>query len=181
MSRSITEEGDLLKNSALNLVVGRSLGSGASRRVYELLYDKTLVMKVEHTGKTFHNQTEWLIWECVREWPISDWFAPCVDIDGYGNVLIMKRTEPFESEKDFKAAITRTRGGVIPKVFDDIHYGNFGLYDGRVTCHDYGYHTFFEQIAREMSVDAGYITFDPPVEPPKPYDVTQGGQLALDL
>lgn len=168
-----------IKNSALSMFVGDRIGSGASRDVYEVLHDKTLVMKVEHRAKTFHNQTEYLIWQEVKEWPIADWFAPVTDIDSYGNVIFQKRTEPFESDKEFKAALTKTRGGVIPRVFDDIHYGNFGLLNGVVCCHDYGYHTFFEQIAREMSEDAGYITYDKPEA--EDHDYTDDGQLALDL
>lgn len=168
-----------IKNSIISLFVGEMIGSGASREVYEVLHNPALVMKVEDRARSFNNQTEWLIWQDIKEWPISDWFAPCVDIDSYGSVLIQKRTQPFNSEQEFKAALTKTRGGVIPKVFDDIHYGNFGMLNGVVCCHDYGYHGFYEQIAREMSVDAGYITFDKPEL--EPFDVTEGGQLALDL
>lgn len=181
-SWQVEDEGALLKNSALRLMYGECIGSGASRRVYSVLHDDTLVLKVEHSGKTFHNQTEYLIWEEIKSWPISDWFAPCVDIDGYGNVLLQKRTQPFDCHDDFKAALTKTRGGVIPAVFDDIHYGNFGMYDGRVTCHDYGYHRFFHQIAREMSIEAGYIQLDDEEQGVlEPHDFTEGGQLALDL
>ena len=122
-----------IKNSILYAFVGDQIGSGASRDVFEVEHDKTIVMKVERTGRTFHNQTEWLVWKEVKDWPIAEWFAPCTGIDGYGNVLFMKRTEPFDCEKDFKAAVTKTRGGVIPKVFDDVHYANFGMLDGRVT------------------------------------------------
>jgi len=171
---------DPLKNSILTLFVGKCIGSGASREVYAVVHDETLVVKVETTARTFHNQTEWLIWQEMKEWPISDWFAPCTEIDAYGNVLIQRRTEPFKCDKEFKAALTRTRGGVIPRVFQDIHYGNFGMLDGRVVCHDYGYHGFYEQIAKEMSIDAGYIRYDDPVDE-EDHDFTEGGQLALDL
>lgn len=171
---------DPLKNSILTMFVGKCIGSGASREVYEVIHDESLVMKVETTARTFHNQTEWLVWQEVKDWPIRDWFAPCIDIDAYGNVLIQKKTKPFKSDKEFKAALTRTRGGVIPAVLHDVHYGNFGLLDDAVVCHDYGYHGFFEQIAREMSVDAGYIQYDEP-ETKQPYDFTDGGQLALDI
>lgn len=171
------------KDSILSLFVGERLGSGASRHVYALEGDDTRVLKVEYVGRTFNNQTEWLVWEVVKEWPISDWFAPCYDIDVYGNVLIQARTEPFESSKDFHAAVRSTRGGVIPSVFDDVHYANFGMYDGRVTCHDYGYHKFFEQVARDMSIEAGYIKFDDPEQndAAKPHDFTEGGQFVLNI
>lgn len=179
----IQDESILLKNSALQILVGECIGSGASRHTYALPHDDTLVLKVEHSGCTFHNQMEYLIWEEMRNWPIKDWFAPCVNIDGYGNVLIQKRTEPFDSHSDFKAALQRTRGGVIPAVFDDVHWGNFGMYDGRVVCHDYGYTHFFHMMAREMSIEAGYIKkLDDDYQAEcKPHDFTEGGQLALDL
>lgn len=171
------------KDSILSLFIGDQLGSGASRRVYEIKGDDKRVLKVEYVGKTFNNQTEWLVWEVVKEWPISDWFAPCYEIDNYGSVLIQARTKPFKSSKEFHAAVRTTRGGVIPAVFDDVHYANFGIYDGRVTCHDYGYHKFFEQVARDMSIEAGYIKFDDPEqnEVPEPHDFTEGGQFVLDL
>lgn len=168
-----------LKNSILSLFVGDKIGSGASRDVYEIAHDPSIVMKVERSARTFHNQTEFLIWQEMKDWPIADWFAPCIDIDSYGNVLLQRRTEGFESEREFRAAITRTRGGYIPKVFDDIHFANFGILDGRVTCHDYGYHGFFEQVARDMSIAAGYIKLDR--EELTDFDVTDGGQLALDI
>lgn len=168
-----------LKNSILSMFVGEHVGSGASRDVFSVIHDESLVMKVEHSARTFHNQTEYLLWNDVKSWPIADWFAPVIGIDSYGNVLFQKRTEPFECEKDFHAALTRTRGGFIPKVFEDVHYGNFGMLNGLVVCHDYGYHGFFEQVARDMSVEAGYITFDK--EELTAYDVSEGGQLALDI
>ncbi len=184
MSWDVTyDEEKVNKDSILSMFVGEKLGSGASRRVYAIVGDDDRVLKVEHTGRTFHNQTEWLIWEVVKEWPISDWFAPCFEIDSYGNCLIQGRTTPFDSAKDFHASVRTTRGGVIPSVFDDVHYANFGLYDGRVTCHDYGYHKFFDQVARDMSIEAGYIKYDAPdTEGDKvPHDFTEGGQFVLNL
>ncbi len=181
MAWDFEQEEENCRSSMLSMFVGKKIGSGASRRVYELKNEPNSVLKVEYTGKSFHNQTEWLIWQEIKDWPIADWFAKCIDIDGYGNTLIQVRTKPFECEKDFLAAVARTRGGVIPKVFADIHYGNFGLVDGVVACHDYGYHRFFEQIAREMSVEAGYIQIDMPCSEPDTFDVTDGGQFALDL
>lgn len=178
----IDDEISNLKTSSLRLFVGDCIGSGASRRVYEVAHDKTLVLKVEHAGRCFHNATEWLIWEVLRDWPIADWFAPCIEIDSYGNAMLQKRTEPFQSEKDFRLALQRTRAGIIPDVFSDIHYGNFGMLNGVVTCHDYGYHGFFEKVARDLSIDAGYIAYDSPVEDDgERRDWTKKGQYALDL
>lgn len=176
----IRDEGLGNKNSILDLMIGKCIGSGASRRVYEVRSDKSLVLKVEYEGGTFHNQQEWLIWKEMKDWPIADWFAPCVDIDGYGNVLIQRRTEPFTSEKDFRIALQRTRGGVIPDIFSDIHYANFGMLDGRVTCHDYGYHAMYEGAARRLSIDAGYLTIDD-CDPDERRDYVEEDQYELNL
>lgn len=178
----IVDEEASLKNSALRLFIGDSVGSGASRRVYEVKDDPTKVIKLEYTGYTFHNQMEWLVWKEIKDWPIADWFAKCHDIDGYGNALIQERSVPFTNECDFHDALRRTRGGVIPRVFDDVHYGNFGIINGVVACHDYGYTHFFAQVAREMSIEAGYITIDEPDhDVGNKLDITEEKQFVFNL
>jgi hypothetical protein len=176
---SIFDEVICNKDSILGLLVGKSIGSGASRRVYELEHRKDAVIKVEHTGRTFHNQTEWLVWQDVKDTPVADWFVKCLDIDSVGNVLLQARTEPFNCDKDFRAALQSTRGGVLPKFFDDIHYGNFGMYNGRVACHDYGYHKFFSNAFHDASVELGYIEYDKPDEDAN--YLTKEKQFALNI
>jgi hypothetical protein len=178
----IQDETVLLKHSALSMFVGECIGSGSFRRVYEVKHDPTIVLKIEYAGVDFCNHMEWRIWNDVKNWPIADWFVPCVAIDCWGNALFQKKTQPFSSDQEFKAALTRTRGGVIPAALDDVHFGNFGLYNDIVACHDYGFHNFFEKTAREMSVEAGYIKYDDPDKPAfEKYDFTDGGQFALDI
>jgi hypothetical protein len=164
MSDSIQNELLCNKDSILHLFVGKQIGSGASRRVYELNHREDAVIKVEYTGRTFHNQTEWAIWQSVKDTALSDWFVKCLDIDSVGNVLLQAKTKPFECNADFREALRRTRGGVLPKFFDDIHYGNFGLYNDRVACHDYGYHKFFENAFHDSLVELGFIEYDKPDE-----------------
>lgn len=177
----IYEHTSAVKNCILELLVGDVLGEGASRAVYALPSDPTLVLKVEHSGRTFHNPTEWLIWEEVRGWPISDWFAPCLSIDSWGTSMTQRRTIPFESEEDFKLALKNTRGGRIPSVFSDTHYHNFGMLNGSVTCHDYGYHKMLEGGARAMCEELGYINIDPPPPAVKTHRKRRNTQLELDL
>lgn len=166
----------------IDVFVGDRIGKGASREVYSVVYDDSLVLKVETTGRTFHNQTEWLVWQEMKKWPISDWFAPCVGIDSYGNCLLQKRTKPFDFEKEFLQAVQRTRGGRIPGVFDDVHFANFGMLDELVVCHDYGYHKFFEKAARDLSIAGGHIQYDDEEAAGlQDHDMTKGGQFELDL
>jgi hypothetical protein len=178
---TIHDECKTNRESIIDLYVGKKIGGGASRRVYELVGDSSRVMKVEHTGWSFHNQTEWRIWQEVKQWPIADWFAKCIDIDACGNILIQQRTVPFECEQDFREQLRKTRGGYLPTCFADTHYGNFGMLDGRVTCHDYGYHKFLVFGAERTCQELGYLEYDKP--PPEVWTQRklEVGQLALDL
>lgn len=143
----ITDEGPNIRNFILKFIVGDLLGEGAYRRVYEMgMPDR--VLKVEHCGKEFCNITEWKVWQAVEHTPLAEWFAPCIDIDLMGVALIQKRTKQLDSEEEFKKLVETTRGGKLPSFFDDIHYGNFGLLDGLLVCHDYGFNHFLDEAAK---------------------------------
>lgn len=173
--RYITSEVPLLKDCALDLFVAEQIGRGAYRSVYGVKHDPTLVLKIEYCGGSFHNITEWNVWEAVKDTPVSDWFAPCIEIDAWGSALFQRKVEVFETEKEFRDAVNMTRGGVIPSMFDDIRFNNFGLLDGRVVCMDYGLNHAFKRMGREMMIEAGYLVPDPP----SPYDYTDEGQMTL--
>lgn len=177
---SATQECRTNRDSMINLFVGKKIGGGASRRVYEMVGHPDRVLKVEHTGFSFHNHAEWAIWNEVKHWPISDWFAKCIDIDSLGNVLMQQRTTPFKSERDFKDALVKTRGNQLPSFFADVHYGNFGMLNDVVVCHDYGYHHFISRSARQMSIELGYLEEDK-TEVLSTYIKEQPDQYALNL
>lgn len=178
---TVFDHGTGVKNCILEIFVGDLIGEGASRCVYEVRDKPDLVLKVETAARTFHNSTEWLVWREVKDWPIADWFAPCLDIDGWGTAMIQKRTTPFESERDFRDALRSTRGGLLPDVFSDTHFENFGMLNGCVTCHDYGYHKMLQGGARSMCEELGYIEYDAPEPMVRTHRNNQGGQLVLDL
>jgi hypothetical protein len=140
----ITEEGNMSRNAVLELLIGDQLGSGAYRRVYELKRDDTLVAKIEYYGKEFCNIVEMGVWREVRETPIEKWFAPCEAIDSLGLVLFQRRTQPFASRQAFDAEVLR-QSTTLPDFFDDVHWGNFGMLEGRLVCHDYGFNHFIKQ------------------------------------
>lgn len=149
---NITEETKLSRDAALELFVGNQVGSGSYRRVYDLHTDETCVMKIEYCGKEFCNVHEMAVWKEVQHTPIEDWFAPCMKIDSLGVALIQKKTRPFQNEESFKKALKETRGSLdLPEFFDDAHHGNFGMFEGRVVCHDYGFNFFINH-----GVDAGW-------------------------
>lgn len=142
----ITDESNNSKNSLLQLFCGDQIGSGSFRRVYKLNQDPTLCVKVEYSGTEFCNITEMQVWRAVKGTPLAIYFAPCIEIDGYGIALIQKRCRPFESEDEFNKAVKRYWNGKVPEFFDDVHYGNFGILvedtAERLVCMDYGFNHF---------------------------------------
>ena len=124
-----------MHREAFNLLCNQKIGGGMSRVVFnsELLPD--CVVKVESGGGCFQNVIEWETWQRVRDTEHSIWFAPCRWISPNGSILIMEKTEPIA-----KSAYPEK----MPIFFTDFKYLNYGFYDGRVVCHDYGTSLIFE-------------------------------------
>lgn len=147
MPKSVCDHNKTITDCILRTFVGARIGKGAFRKVYPILHDETKVLKVEDRGASFCNITEWHVWKEVKETPIEHWFAPCHDIDVMGICLIQSKTVPFESDKAFKKEVEKI-GGKLPAFFDDIHFGNFGMLDGRLVCHDYGFNHFIREAVK---------------------------------
>lgn len=133
MTDCLWQEIPQLQVCALQSLTGDLLGSGVSRRVYELKHNPDLVIKVEHRARDFCNVNEWNIWNAVEKTKWAKWFAEVVEIDVWGGTLIMRRTTPVTYD-DFQKKVK-----ALPDFMDDMHYANFGWLDGRIVCHDYGY------------------------------------------
>lgn len=147
MPKGVCDYGKRVTDCVLQTFVGARIGKGAFRRVYTLIHDEKSVLKVEDRGCSFCNVNEWKVWKAVVDTPIEHWFAPCSYIDAWGTCLIQARTVPFDSEESFKQAVEAV-GGRLPAFFDDIHFGNFGMLDGRLVCHDYGFTLFLEEAVK---------------------------------
>lgn len=132
MNTWLEELGSSVSNEMIAFFLGKKLGSGQFRDVYELASDTTKVVKVDSRGTaSFSNVMEWEIWrDCPNEW--AKWLAPCYSISFSGNVLIQARIEPL-----------RAFPKRVPSFLTDIKRANWGLYKGRPVCCDYGYHRFF--------------------------------------
>jgi len=117
------------------LLLGKFLGYGSSRSIFEHATDDSLIVKVEPEAKSFHNISEWQVWERVKRMKVSRWFAPVVDISPNGAVLVMKRCEP---------ARLGELPARVPAFFTDLKAENWGLFEGRFVCLDYGNHLLFE-------------------------------------
>lgn len=105
------------------------------RQVYDCELFDDCVVKVEDGSRSFQNIVEWETWERVRGTEFEKWFAPCVNISPSGSVLIMKKTIPI-LQKDYPKK--------MPVFLTDFKYSNYGEFDGRFVCHDYGTNLLFE-------------------------------------
>ena len=117
-----------------DFLVGDEIGSGCYRTVYNLNHDYDHVLKVEKDVRCFTNIREWETWNNAPP-AVAKWLAPCYRISDNGRFLLQKRTKPIKFEE---------LPAKCPAFLGDRKTGNFGWYENRVVCHDYGitYPTF---------------------------------------
>lgn len=118
-----------ISRDLLDLTRGEKLGEGMSRYVYVHRLDPSLVIKFETDARSFQNIAEWEVWKWVCGTKMERWFAPCVDISPNGSILIQKRCEPIQSAQ---------RPKMLPAYLCDLKRENFGMFEKRVVCCDYG-------------------------------------------
>ena len=113
-----------------NMVCGDKLGSGAYRDVYAHKFDKDLVIKVEQdrAHRSFANVLEHYFWNEAPE-STREWLAPAISLSPDGLVSFQKRTCALPYDFQFPDK--------LPRFLRDIKPENFGLYKGRLVCHDY--------------------------------------------
>lgn len=132
MSKHIAEQIHEYPTSAKELAwlfLGKVIGVGMSRSVYEYTLDKTLVVKYEHGESRWQNIIEYEIWQTVKDTKMAKWFAPCIDISPNGHFMLQKRAEKIP--KGFYPK-------KIPTMFADLKYDNFGMIGKQFVCIDYG-------------------------------------------
>lgn len=122
-----------MHREAFQLLCGDLVGHGMSRKTFSSRVVPDCVIKVEEEGGMFQNVVEWETWNRVRDTPIEKWFAPCRWISPSGSVLIMDRTVPAANYPD-----------KMPAFLNDFKRTNFGLFNNRLVCHDYGHNMLFE-------------------------------------
>ncbi len=132
MSETIIEDFQTLFGRELfQLVVGTKINEGFARTVYECNFWPEAVVKFEHRSHSFQNAMEWETWHAHKEVEdIAKWLAPIRCISPCGTILIQERTTPIEKNR-FPPK--------IPSFLTDTKRSNFGMYKGRVVCHDYGF------------------------------------------
>lgn len=130
--------------SLIDLTLGDLLGEGIARKVYACRIAPQYVIKLEYTqDPDFQNVAEWEMWHAAPA-RLKKWLAPVYDISTDGKALLMARCDPCPEHMYPKR---------LPKILDDMHRGNIGLYEGRPVAMDYG-----RPLAKHMAANAAYMT-----------------------
>lgn len=138
--RAPTDWGLSTLSDFANMLVGKPLGSGMSREVYELEIDRTKVVKIEGESGRFQNIIEWETWQALRDHKIvGKYLAPCYYISPCGIALIQARVQPLREEQVGKLK--------LPDLLGDFKLQNYGMFEGRVVCSDYGTNLSFYRAA----------------------------------
>lgn len=116
-----------------NLMAGEELGRGKYRIVYDNHLMPGTVIK-QDSGENHSNLMEWILWNEYKDTPLGKWMAPCDYISPRGIWLIQKKTIP---------ALPGSFPKRVPALFCDLKPENWGCYEGRVVCHDYGNNALF--------------------------------------
>lgn len=130
MEESLMLTDEIVSNDAIQLMCGKLLGKGGSRWVYENRFDKSTVIKLQYgNGLPMQNILEWQVWLNLQHEEAGKWLAPCFMLSNRGHVLVQAKTELISFELyPLK----------IPCFLTDTKYENFGKYQDRFVCHDFG-------------------------------------------
>lgn len=121
-----------------HLICGPLIGEGQYRQVFEHALDKSRVVKHD-SGANFSNISEWELWGEVEGTSLEKWLAPVYWLSPRGLWLIQARTDPIRESELPKR---------VPSIFADLKASNWGLFQGRPVCHDYGNHAAYRIAAK---------------------------------
>ena len=142
MKKSLYEKfGPHVGNELLLLVLGRKIGAGQTRTVYEAAFDKRKVVKIERDGQSFANANEIQIWSRLKDTPLGKWLAPVVLFSPYARAIVQPRCIPVKP-KELPDA--------IPAFLNrDLKPENWAYYPAgrRIVCIDYGHLDVFDNFA----------------------------------
>jgi hypothetical protein len=114
------------------MVLGKELGCGVSRRVYVNNLNRDQVIKYEDDPTQRHqNVMEWRIWDIAKDFPaLKRWLAPCFHISPDGKYLVQARVKILTLDDKLPET--------LPAWMTDLKVQNFGRYKGRIVACDYG-------------------------------------------
>lgn len=134
--------------------LGKVIGSGATRVVYECVQDPSLLIKVpktlEHARTKSErdyvqnydtqsvNYLEWTIWNAVKDTQYEKYFFPCICLTTEGYLVMKKAQVPLSESTSIQSLRCLLRNKLC--MADTGGTRNFGLYNGRPVLLDYGIH-----------------------------------------
>lgn len=113
----------------MNMICGELLGSGQYRHVYRAKFDDKVVIKYERQNVNRSNIFEYDMWLAYKDTDFAKWLAPCYQLSPDGTWLVQAFTENLQAHQ---IPIE------VPAMFCDLKPENWGWFDGRVVCRDYG-------------------------------------------
>lgn len=122
----------------INLLCGKQLGSGQYRTVFQCAIDPGRVVKHDN-GNNFSNINEWQVYKEFEGTEVEQWLAPVFWLSPLGLWLIQAKTTPIPDGQ---------LPDKIPAIFADTKAENWGIYQGRPVCHDYGNHNVYNLARR---------------------------------
>lgn len=128
-----------INQDGMNMMLGRKLGEGMQRIVYECRLRDDLVVKVEKVDgpRSFANVHEDRFFAHYEFEPrVARWLAPTMMVSPDGYVMLQKKVQILKEDDRSKLP------DMIPHFLTDVKLENFGWLDGRIVCCDYAfYHT----------------------------------------
>lgn len=118
---------ELFNREFTGLMLEEQLGFGQNREVWKLR-GLPYVAKIAN-GDPSQNWREWSFWDDAKGTEMEKWLAPCLCFSSSGRILIQALTKPL---------INRLYPEKIPDLLTDLKVQNWGVYEDRVVCHDYG-------------------------------------------
>lgn len=115
-----------------DLLLGKFIGSGVHRKVYEHATNNKWVVKLQES-QCFSNIIEYEIWCTVSYTEYAKWFAPVYWISDNGKVSIQHKVKPITKKNQHLIP------DKIPYFFTDLKPDNFGFIGKQLVCHDYDY------------------------------------------
>lgn len=118
---------ELMTMELMNMILGKYLGRGIHRMVFEYALDKRYVVKLDDSdvGANFLENN---VWQHIQYTKYAKWFAPIKSISSNGVIMIQAKCGKLEKNEYPKK---------VPAFFTDTHFDNFGKLNGRPVCFDY--------------------------------------------
>ena len=128
---------DIVLEDAFGVLCGKWIGGGAYRQVYTCSINDNFVVKVEEREvNNFKNVEEFELYQTAlgkkkeqNEPFYEEWLAPCVFLSKNGRILVQYKT---------KTPDLKNYPEKIPVWLCDAKIQNYGMFKGRLVCHDYG-------------------------------------------